>query len=216
MTSVPHVEPPPRRDPGRRLSTFFVRHDGLRLGALLAAPLGWLLVIYLGSLFVLFLAAFWSIGGILGTEVVHDVDARQLQRDRRRARLPGRRRADDQRWRARDGRGRGARVPDRVLHGARRDAARRGILVVAVLIPLWASYLVKVYTWRTILAEQTESSTGRSTPFGLDGPGYVDVRALARVHVPLAAVHDHAHLRGARAHPGVAARGVGRSRRTVG
>ena len=31
--------------------------------------------------------------------------------------------------------------------------ARAGLLVVAVLMPLWASYLVKVYAWRTILAE---------------------------------------------------------------
>ena len=27
----------------------------------------------------------------------------------------------------------------------------RGILVIAVLMPLWAAYLVKVYAWRTIL-----------------------------------------------------------------
>ncbi len=27
----------------------------------------------------------------------------------------------------------------------------RGFLVVAVLIPLWAAYLVKVYSWRIIL-----------------------------------------------------------------
>ncbi len=27
------------------------------------------------------------------------------------------------------------------------------MLVVAVLMPLWSSYLVKVYAWRTILAE---------------------------------------------------------------
>ena len=35
---------------GRRLSTFFRRHERARLGALLAAPLAWLVVIYLGSL----------------------------------------------------------------------------------------------------------------------------------------------------------------------
>ena len=27
----------------------------------------------------------------------------------------------------------------------------RGLLVVAVLMPLWASYLVKIFAWRTIL-----------------------------------------------------------------
>ena len=33
-------------------------------------------------------------------------------------------------------------------------ASRRmkAVLVVAVLLPLWSSYLVKVYAWRTILS----------------------------------------------------------------
>ena len=30
----------------------------------------------------------------------------------------------------------------------------RNLLVVAILLPLWASYLVKVYAWRIILQEQ--------------------------------------------------------------
>ena len=40
-------------------------------------------------------------------------------------------------------------------------ASRRGkaILVVAVLLPLWSSYLVKVYSWRTMLSA-AGSSTG--------------------------------------------------------
>ena len=44
---------------------------------------------------------------------------------------------------------RGARVPVRVLHGA--DSRRRGCarcLFVLVLLPLWSSYLVRVYAWR--------------------------------------------------------------------
>jgi len=60
VTSVSEVESPPRQGPGRRLSTFFFRHSRLRLGGLLAAPLGWLVVVYLGSLFLLLLASFWD------------------------------------------------------------------------------------------------------------------------------------------------------------
>ena len=30
----------------------------------------------------------------------------------------------------------------------------RGLLVVAVLMPLWSSYLVKVFAWRGILSEE--------------------------------------------------------------
>src|SRR4029078_13279019 len=45
------------------------------------------------------------------------------------------------------------------------------ILVIAVLMPLWASYLVKAYAWRGML------STGGllesiASPFGLGTPGY--------------------------------------------
>ena len=88
----------------------------------------------------------------------------------------------------------------------------RNLLVVAVLTPLWASYLVKAYIWRTILQEEGIINWVLA-PFGLSGPGFGDVRALARLHVPLAAVHDPADLRRTRADPVVAARGLGRSRR---
>ena len=43
----------------RRLARTLEGHPRLRLGALLAPPLGWLGVLYLGSLALLFAAAFW-------------------------------------------------------------------------------------------------------------------------------------------------------------
>jgi putative spermidine/putrescine transport system permease protein len=50
----------------------------------------------------------------------------------------------------------------------------RALLVVAVLMPLWASYLVKVYSWRIML-----SNNGMVNwlldPFGLSGPGFGNV-----------------------------------------
>ena len=50
----------------------------------------------------------------------------------------------------------------------------RALLVVAVLMPLWSSYLVKVYTWRILL-----SSSGlinwALNPLGISGPGYGNV-----------------------------------------
>src|SRR5687768_16300654 len=70
MTSVPVYEPPPRESPGRRLSTFFYRHPRVRLGALLALPVAWLVVVYFGSLFVLLLSAFWDTDSFTG-EVIH-------------------------------------------------------------------------------------------------------------------------------------------------
>ena len=47
----------------------------------------------------------------------------------------------------------------------------RNILAISVLLPLWASYLVKAYAWRSVL-----SNTGVLQwilkPLGLDTPGY--------------------------------------------
>jgi putative spermidine/putrescine transport system permease protein len=47
----------------------------------------------------------------------------------------------------------------------------RGLLIVAILTPLWASYLVKVYAWRTILAGEGILNWALD-PLGLEGPGY--------------------------------------------
>ena len=47
----------------------------------------------------------------------------------------------------------------------------KGILLVAVLTPLWASYLVKAYAWRGMLSENGLVSW-LARPFGLDTPGY--------------------------------------------
>ena len=45
------------------------------------------------------------------------------------------------------------------------------VLVVAVLTPLWASYLVKAYAWRGMLSEGGLVEW-LATPFGLGSPGY--------------------------------------------
>ncbi len=47
-------------------------------------------------------------------------------------------------------------------------------MVVAVVMPLWASYLIKAYSWRLILAEDGVLDWVLK-PFGLTGPGYGDV-----------------------------------------
>jgi putative spermidine/putrescine transport system permease protein len=50
----------------------------------------------------------------------------------------------------------------------------RALLVVAVLMPLWSSYLVKVYAWRTILQEEGMLNWALD-PLGLHGPGFGNV-----------------------------------------
>jgi putative spermidine/putrescine transport system permease protein len=52
------------------------------------------------------------------------------------------------------------------------------VLVIAVLTPLWASYLVKAYAWRGLLSSSgVVASVAR--PFGLDTPGYGLVALVA-------------------------------------
>jgi putative spermidine/putrescine transport system permease protein len=49
----------------------------------------------------------------------------------------------------------------------------RGILIVAVVMPLWASYLVKAYAWRTMLAHEGALNWALA-PLGLAGPGLTE------------------------------------------
>jgi putative spermidine/putrescine transport system permease protein len=171
VTSIADVESPPRQGPGRRLSTFFLRHSRLRLAALLALPIGWLLLIYLGSLFLLLLASFWEVGGILGTEIVHSWN---LDNYKTLLQEPVYR---DVAFRT-ISMAALVTLADAVLafpiayYMARVASPRtRNLLVVSVLMPLFASYLVKAYSWRTILGKDGVLNW-LLAPFGVSGPGY--------------------------------------------
>src|SRR3990170_2469961 len=173
MTSVPVVEPPPRESPGRRLSTFFFRHSRVRLGVLLALPLAWLVVVYFGSLFVLLLSSFWDTDPFTA-EVVHDFT---FENFRRIIETPVFR---DVAWRTIQMAAL-VTVADAVLafpiayYMARVASPRtRDILVIAVLMPLWANYLVKAYAWRTILSEGGVINWALG-PLGLHFDGYSTV-----------------------------------------
>ena len=153
MTSITN-ESPPRVRPGRRLSTFLFRHPRARLALLLALPVAWLVVIYLGSLVTLLLAAFWDVGGPFGSEVVKNWNLDNFQRI-----------IEEPVYRDVV-----LRTVSMAVYVTVADAAlafplayymarvatprNRNLLVVAVLTPLWASYLVKAYAWRTMLGEE--------------------------------------------------------------
>ncbi|HEU0247011.1 MAG TPA: ABC transporter permease [Gaiellaceae bacterium] len=170
MSSTPHVEAPLRPGPGRRLSTFLYRHRRLQLGGLLAGPVGWLGVAYLGSLAILFLASFWQLDRFTG-EVVHDYtldNFRTLVENDVYRQITLRT----------VGVAAAVTVADAVLafpiayYMARIASPRmRGVLVVAILTPLWASYLIKVYAWRIILQENGPLDAVFE-PLGLNSPGY--------------------------------------------
>jgi putative spermidine/putrescine transport system permease protein len=145
----------PSRDrrPLERISSFFFRHPGLRLSALLGPPLAWFLIIYVGALVVLFANAFWRLDPFSG-EIVHrlsfanfrDLWNNDVYRTITLRTL---------------GIASAVTVTDIVLafplaYYAARIAtprARRAILM-AVVIPLWANYLVRVFAWKLILTPE--------------------------------------------------------------
>ena len=94
-----------------------------------------------GAASSLFISAFWTVDAFTG-ELVHTWTLANFQTLCDGADVPHDRAADDRDRGAGHGRRRAARVPVRVLHGPRRLAARlRAALFVAVLVPLWSSYL---------------------------------------------------------------------------
>ena len=159
--------------PRRRLASTLHQRSGLRLGLLLATPVGWLVVAYLGSLLVLFINAFWQRDPFTGLVV------REFTLDNFREIV------ENPLYRTVTLRtvfmAAAVTVTCAILafpiayYMARVASPRtRGLLVVAVLMPLWASYLIKAYTWRLILAEDGVMNWFLE-PFGLKGPGYGEV-----------------------------------------
>ncbi len=158
---------------GRRLAGLLHGRPRLQLGLLLAGPVGWLVIAYLGSLAVLFVAAFWTLDPFT-SEVVKSYSFHNFETLWN---------GDVYRTIALRTIGIAAAVTvtDAVLafpiafYMAKVASPRRkALLVVAVLMPLWSSYLVKVYAWRTILQEDGALNWALQ-PFGLDGPGFGNV-----------------------------------------
>ena len=76
------------------------------------------------------------------------------------------------------------------------------LLLVAVLLPLWASYLAKIFAWVSIL-QKGGTLNWAFQHLGLPAPniGYSNAAMWLDVHLHLAAVHDRAAVRRARKDP---------------
>jgi putative spermidine/putrescine transport system permease protein len=162
--------PPPGVTAARRLSSLLSARPRLRLTLLLSAPLTWLVLIYIVALAALLVTAFWSVDSFTGElnrsftlDNIREITTEALYRT----------------------------VTIRTVMVAlvvtivdvaialpiafymAKIASRRmqRILVIAVLTPLWASYLVKAFAWRSVLSDVgiLEWSTSR---LGLESPGY--------------------------------------------
>jgi putative spermidine/putrescine transport system permease protein len=152
------------------VSNVLHRRPGLRLGLLLTPPMLWLGVAYLGALGALFITSLWGQNAFTGEverEWTLDNFRTMFQVDV---------------YRVITARTLGIAVlvtvvdallamPIALFMAKVASPRLKGILLVAVLTPLWASYLVKAYAWRGMLSENGLVSW-LARPFGLDTPGY--------------------------------------------
>jgi putative spermidine/putrescine transport system permease protein len=163
----------PRRSAGRWLAGLFHGRPRLQAGTLLAGPVGWLVIGYLGSLSILLIAAFWQIGELSGeVEQSFSLDNyRTLIEEPVYRQIAGRTILIAALVTVFD-----ALIAFPIAFYMAKVAGprARAALVVAVLLPLWSGYLVKVYAWRTILSEEGVLNWALE-PFGASGPGFGNV-----------------------------------------
>jgi putative spermidine/putrescine transport system permease protein len=164
---------PARASRVRRLAAWLHGRTRLQLALLLGAPLAWIGLAYFGSLTILLLNAFWKTDAFSGkvipefsfdmfvrlasTEVYRTIALRTL------------------------GIAIAVTLTDILLgfpiaYFMARVASRRTrrVMLIAVLLPLWASYLVKIYAWRVIL-QGHGLLDWLLAPLGISGPGLREV-----------------------------------------
>ena len=170
-TAIAGPQPPPGRL--RRVAAVLYRHPRIQLGLLLAAPLGWLVIAYLGSLALFLISSFWSIDPVSGnvvttptldnyveiftTPVYRTIAIRTVFMATAVTLTTI-----------------VVAFPIAFYMAKVASSRTRGLLVVSILLPLWGGYLVKVYAWRLILAQNGVLNSVLE-PFGLKGPGFSDV-----------------------------------------
>jgi putative spermidine/putrescine transport system permease protein len=150
--ATPEAGPPLRRA-RHRVGGLVWRQPWLKGVGLLAPPAIAFGIVYLGSLAILLISSFWTVDAFTG-ELVHHWTLDNFRvifslADPTYLRIAGRT----------IGIAAAVTVTDAILafplaYFMARVAPRniRSILFVAVLLPLWSSYLVRIYAWQTILS----------------------------------------------------------------
>jgi len=152
MSAPPALMPPPRSTLSGRLSTFFYRHEKLTLLLMLSPPLLWLGVVYFGSLLSLVIQSFFYLDDFTGLVVkqftfqtyLKLLSAANLDIILRTAGMAG-----------------AVTVACALLafplaYTMARYASpkAKAALYLGIMLPLWSSYLIRVYSWKLILAKE--------------------------------------------------------------
>jgi putative spermidine/putrescine transport system permease protein len=155
---------------GRRLADLFHGRPRLQIATLLGGPVVWLVIGYLGSLAVLLVAAFWSVDALSGETIRgFSIDNYKTLFEESVYRTVAQRTVLIAAL---------VTLTDALLafpiafYMAKVARPRmKGLLLVAILMPLWSFYLVKVYAWQTMLSSGGIINWALD-PMGLSGPGY--------------------------------------------
>ncbi len=142
----------PERGAGDRMTAIFWRRPRVLLALLITPPLLWLGVVYIGSLAALLLQSFYSIDEFSGL-VVHEFTLKTYIELLRPANFDIIRRTLLM--------SASVTLASAVLafpiayYAARYATGRwKAVFYLGVMLPLWSSYLVKVYAWKLILAKE--------------------------------------------------------------
>jgi putative spermidine/putrescine transport system permease protein len=153
------------------IQNFLHRNVRARIATLLALPLAWLLVIYIGSLFALFITSIWKIDTFT-SKVIRDFTLQNfidVFTDRAYFNVT-------------------VRtlivaisvtlicaliaIPMAFFMARIAKPKSRPVLIALVLTPLWASYLVKIYAWRTMFYPESGFLQWLISPIGGNSPGF--------------------------------------------
>ncbi|WP_128294222.1 ABC transporter permease [Afifella aestuarii] len=137
---------------GRRVSRWFYGRPGIFLLLLLLPPLLWLGIVYVGSLFALLLNSFFAIDPFTGM-VKYELTLATWKQLFTLANLDIIMRTVTMAACVTVG---AAIIGFPLAHYMARYAGPRikGLLYLAVMLPLWSSYLVRLYAWKLILAKE--------------------------------------------------------------
>ncbi len=154
----------------RLVSSYLFPRPKTRLALLLAAPVTWLVLIYIVALVALLVTAFWSVDSFTG-EIHLTWSLDNLKQVFTQAL-----------YRTVTFRTVGiallvtvidllVALPIAFFMAKIAKARSQRIMVILILMPLWASYLVKAYAWRSVLSHDGILQW-LLQPFGLGTPGY--------------------------------------------
>ncbi|CAB4685376.1 unannotated protein [freshwater metagenome] len=153
------------------VATWMHKHPRTRLAALLFAPTAWLVIAYLGALAALLVTAFFTIDSFTGN-VIYQFTLGNFQDM-----------LTDPAYKNVVLRTLGIAIgvtlicsvlaiPMAIYMAKIAKPRNKKFLVALVLTPLWASYLVKIYAWRTMLEPGSGVIDWLLGPLGIHSPGF--------------------------------------------